>query len=61
MPGPKQFLINRQGKNMGHYALKNKIAVVTGGASGIGEVISRTLAANGAKLGLLDYAVLANL
>ena len=34
--------------------LKNKIAVVTGAASGIGAAISRTFAAKGAKLGLLD-------
>jgi NAD(P)-dependent dehydrogenase (short-subunit alcohol dehydrogenase family) len=34
--------------------LKNKIAVVSGGASGIGAAISRTFAAKGAKLGLLD-------
>ena len=35
-------------------ALKNKIAVVTGAASGIGAAISRTLADNGAKIGLMD-------
>ena len=34
--------------------LKNKIAVVTGAASGIGAAISKTFAARGAKLGLLD-------
>jgi NAD(P)-dependent dehydrogenase (short-subunit alcohol dehydrogenase family) len=34
--------------------LKNKIAVVTGAASGIGASISKTLAAQGAKVGLLD-------
>jgi NAD(P)-dependent dehydrogenase (short-subunit alcohol dehydrogenase family) len=34
--------------------LKNKIAVVSGAASGIGAAISRTFAAKGAKLGLLD-------
>jgi len=33
---------------------KNKIAVVTGAASGIGAAISKTLAAKGAKLGMLD-------
>lgn len=35
-------------------ALKNRIAVITGGASGIGQAISRTFAAHGAKVGLLD-------
>ena len=34
--------------------LKNKIAVVTGAASGIGAAISKIFAARGAKLGLLD-------
>jgi NAD(P)-dependent dehydrogenase (short-subunit alcohol dehydrogenase family) len=39
---------------MASNALSNKIAVVTGGASGIGAAISKTFAANGAKVGLLD-------
>ena len=34
--------------------LNRKIAVVTGAASGIGAAISKTFAARGAKLGLLD-------
>ena len=34
--------------------LKNKIAVVTGAASGIGAAISSAFAAKGARLGLLD-------
>ncbi len=34
--------------------LKNKIAVVTGAASGIGAAISKAFAANGARLGLID-------
>lgn len=34
--------------------LQNKIAVVTGAASGIGAAISKTFAAEGARLGLLD-------
>lgn len=34
--------------------LKNKIAVVTGAASGIGASISKTLAVKGAKVGMLD-------
>jgi short-subunit dehydrogenase len=34
--------------------LKNKVAVVTGAASGIGAAISKAFAAKGAKLGLID-------
>ncbi|MGD9046389.1 MAG: SDR family oxidoreductase [Desulfobacterales bacterium] len=34
--------------------LKNKIAVVSGAASGIGAALCKTFAARGAKLGLLD-------
>ena len=34
--------------------LKDKIAVITGAASGIGAAISKTLGAKGAKLGLVD-------
>jgi len=34
--------------------LKNKITVVTGAASGIGAAISKTFAAKGARLGLID-------
>ena len=34
--------------------LKNKIAVVTGAASGIGAAISKAFASKGARLGLLD-------
>ena len=39
---------------MSSNALKNKIAVVTGAASGIGAAISKAFAAKGAKLGLID-------
>ena len=34
--------------------LKNKIAIVTGAASGIGAAVSKAFAARGAGLGLLD-------
>jgi NAD(P)-dependent dehydrogenase (short-subunit alcohol dehydrogenase family) len=35
--------------------LENKIALVTGGGSGIGQAAARLFAAEGAKVGLLDY------
>ena len=35
-------------------AFKNKVAVITGGASGIGEALGYALAAQGAQVGLLD-------
>lgn len=34
--------------------LKDKVAVVTGGASGLGEAVVRDFAAAGAKLAILD-------
>lgn len=37
------------------FSLKNKIAVVTGGGSGIGKAISKTFAHQGAKVHILDF------
>jgi NAD(P)-dependent dehydrogenase (short-subunit alcohol dehydrogenase family) len=39
---------------MPRYSFKDKVVVVTGGASGIGRALARHLAVNGAKAGLLD-------
>ncbi len=36
-------------------SLKNKVVVVTGGASGIGESITRAMIKQGAKVGFLDF------
>lgn len=37
------------------YDYENKVAIVTGGGSGIGEAVALTLAANGAKVVVADY------
>jgi len=37
------------------YDYENKIAIVTGAGSGIGEAVAKTLAANGAKVVVADY------
>src|SRR5262249_46851308 len=34
--------------------LKDRVAVITGGAAGIGEAIARALAAEGCRIGILD-------
>jgi NAD(P)-dependent dehydrogenase (short-subunit alcohol dehydrogenase family) len=34
--------------------LKDRVAVVTGGAAGIGEAIARALAAEGCRVSILD-------
>jgi 2-keto-3-deoxy-L-fuconate dehydrogenase len=40
---------------MVEFSLENKTAIVTGGASGIGEAISKKFAENGAYVNILDY------
>jgi len=41
---------------MSKFSLKNKIAVVTGGGSGIGKAISKTFAQQGAYVHILDFS-----
>jgi NAD(P)-dependent dehydrogenase (short-subunit alcohol dehydrogenase family) len=47
-----------EGKNMGSikFDFNGKVAVVTGGASGIGLACAEMLAENGARLALVDYS-----
>ncbi len=37
------------------FSLNNKVAIITGGGSGIGEAISKTFASQGATVHILDY------
>ncbi|MDO5968921.1 glucose 1-dehydrogenase [Flavivirga aquimarina] len=42
---------------MTKFSLKNKVALVTGGGSGIGKAISLTFASQGAKVHILDFNI----
>jgi len=42
---------------MSKFSLKNKIAIITGGGSGIGESIGKVFAEQGAYVNILDYHV----
>ena len=41
---------------MDNNSMKDQVAVITGAASGLGLVITKTLAENGVKLALLDLS-----
>ncbi|MEC3907859.1 glucose 1-dehydrogenase [Tamlana sp. 2201CG12-4] len=42
---------------MTKFSLKNKVAIITGGGSGIGKAISLTFAQQGAKVHIMDYNI----
>ena len=42
---------------MSKFSLKNKVAIVTGGGSGIGKAISLTFSEQGAKVHILDFNI----
>src|SRR5687767_2583363 len=52
-------VVQRQEMSLGTYpSLNGKVVMVTGGASGIGEEIVRSFAAQGARVGFIDIDAL---